>query len=210
MKPISVTRHGIPLYGKPYYIIDEEKSEFSTNLADLVIDASEYRGWNFIIGNNSHIITHHSCMFKAGYDCTFRATYNCVFKTGDNCMFCVGNNCTFNTAANCMFNTGYQCSFKTGAYCTFKCGDDCYFTTGSSCTFTTVSNCTFTTGMCCTFRVDENCKFKITHGCTFNVIDVLTQTFVCADGHSTILDRNDNRRYVLTGEFLRLMKVRKG
>ena len=101
-------------------------------------------------------------------------------------------------------------SFRTGNSCTFQCVDECYFNTGITCTFKAYYNCTFTTGSYCTFYVAENCTFNITHGCTFNVIDVLTHTFVCSDGHSIILDSKGNRRYVLTGEFLRLMKIARG
>ena len=93
---------------------------------------------------------------------------------------------------------------------TFKCKDDCYFNTGCFCTFMAHYNCTFTTGKFCTFNVAENCTFNITHSCTFHVADVLTHTFVCSDGHSIILDSMGNKKYVLTGEFLRLMKVLKG
>lgn len=117
-----------------------------------------------------------------------------TFKTGDDCTFQTGENCTFKTGDNCIFKTDADCTFKTGWSCTFNAGQNCTFTTGSYCTFLTGDYCTFDTEESCTFMVwyINTCKFK---------------TF---DNKSIILDRDDDKHYILTKELINMIKVING
>jgi len=122
--------------------------------------------------------------------------FNCfgwTFKTGHNCIFTTGGGCTFNTDSHCTFKTYGGCTFHTAYACTFNTWDDCTFTTGNGCTFTTGGRCTFNTGKGCVFMCNVNtCKFK------------------SFDGISIILNRYDNKRYVLDKDFIQLQKVLNG
>ncbi len=103
---------------------------------------------------------------------------------------------TFNTGSNCTFRTGHNCTFKTGSACTFRTGWDCTFDTYGGCTFRTGNNCTFNTGY--------NCAFSVFHinSCTFMYNE--------SGKNSIILDRTDNKHYLLTKEFVQLRKIRNG
>ena len=124
--------------------------------------------------------------FRGLYGWTFYTGFECTFKTGPKCTFTTGNYCTFKTGSECTFTTGHECTFKTGWNCTFKTGDNCTFSTGSGCTFTTGDTCIF-------LLWDINtCKFKF------------------YDCYSIILDREDNKHYLLTKELIDMLKVKNG
>jgi len=91
------------------------------------------------------------------------------------------------------FKTGHSCIFKTLNDCTFKTWSGCTFKTGHNCTFNTYSSCTFNTGGRCTFSLYNinNCKFK-------------------SGSSGIILDKEDNKHYLLNEEFVRLQKVING
>jgi len=125
---------------------------------------------------------------------TFKTGGSCTFKTGWYCTFKTGKHCTFDTASGCTFHTGEWCTFHTGEWCTFDTGRHCTFTTGAYCTFNTSHYCTFDTGKSCTLALYNinTCKFKK------------------YDGISIILDRKDNKHYLLNEEFIILQKVLNG
>ena len=108
---------------------------------------------------------------------------------------------TFKTVFNCIFKTGHHCIFKTGPYCTFDVDWNCTFSTGSDCTFSTGSNCTFDTSYYCTFSIYDvkSCTFKYND---YGFKDILD--------NGIILDKNDNRHYVLNKEFVQFRKVTNG
>ena len=115
---------------------------------------------------------------------------------------CNLNGWTFKTGGNCIFNTGHHCTFETGEHCTFKTGANCTFNTGGSCTFNTDWNCTFHTYHTCTFETGG--------GCSFSLYDIDSCKFKNYDGHSTIFDRIDNKRYVLSAELIKMLKIKNG
>ena len=125
----------------------------------------------------------------------FKGLYDWAFITGDDCMFITASNCTFDTGSNCTFDTTYNCKFITGDDCTFDTGFDCNFKAGSSCIFKIDWSCSFDTGDSCTFSLwgINTCKFKYSD-----------------DISSTILDREDNKHYLLTKEFVDMLKVING
>ena len=85
---------------------------------------------------------------------------------------------------------------------TFKTGYGCTFNTGNECTFNTGNGCTFLTGDYCTFDTDECC--------TFMLWNINSHKFKSYDGVSIILDRIDNKHYVLTKELIDMIKVING
>ena len=91
---------------------------------------------------------------------------------------------------------------------TFKTGNGCTFRTGYRCTFMTTFNCTFKTSKYCTFMTSSRCTFDTGESCTFLLYDINTCKFKTYDDISTILDRNDNQRYVLTKEFINIQKIK--
>jgi len=131
--------------------------------------------------------------FKTGGFCNFITLGDCIFDTGWRCTFKTGARCIFTAAACCTFDTGYGCIFNTGGDCTFDTGHDCTFTTLGGCTFKTWSGCTFETGDECTFLLYNinTCKFK-------------------SGSSGVILDRENNKHYLLNEEFVRLRKVTNG
>ena len=108
------------------------------------------------------------------------------------------------------FNRLSNWTFTTGGSCTFETYDDCTFTTGNDCLFHTVANCIFKTGNGCIFKTGANCTFDTKAQCTFLLYDIQTCKFNNFDGHSIVLDRMDNKRYLLNEEFQKLMKVLRG
>ena len=115
---------------------------------------------------------------------------------------CRHSSWTFKTGQNCTFKTGYGCTFHTGSRCTFITDNECTFDTGGKCTFNTGNSCTFKTGSHCTFDTGSECIFSL--------YDINTQKFKSYDGNSIILDRNDNKHYLLTKEFVQLRKISNG
>jgi len=116
-----------------------------------------------------------------------------TFKTGGFSTFKGGHKCIFNTGSICTFNTGYGCTFGAGGDCTFYTGYDCIFNTFNGCTFKTGEHCTFDTGDDCTFLLYDinTCKFK-------------------SGSSGIILDKEDNKHYLLNEEFIRLQAVING
>ena len=117
----------------------------------------------------------------------FEDLHHWVFISSGDCIFKTGNGCVFKiNGGHCTFKTGWECTFDTDWHCTFDTGENCIFHTSNSCTFDTCSSCIFS--------IDdiESCKFK------------------SYDGVSIVLDRDDNKRYVLTKEFAQLRKIANG
>ena len=84
------------------------------------------------------------------------------------------------------------------------------FTTGSCCTFNTGDYCTFTTSWGCTFSTGWNCTFDTDESCTFMLYYINTCKFKSHDDISIILDRNDNKHYILTKDLIDMLKVING
>jgi len=117
---------------------------------------------------------------------------------------------TFTTYSFCTFITGDNCTFNTETNGTFKTGSNCTFNTEGVCIFITSNDCTFTTGGMCIFLTGDSCIFDTNGLCTFNIYDINSCKFKSFDGHSTILDRNDKKRYVLNDELKKMLKVMNG
>ena len=105
------------------------------------------------------------------------------------------------------FITGDTCTFKTGNSCTFKTESHCTFNTGWECTFDVQGDCTFSTGHDCIFHVSCNCTFDTARSCIFSILDINTHKFNTWDDISIILDRADDKRYVLNKALIDMMKV---
>ena len=182
MDNFSITKNGKPL-DESLYSIDFKKKVFISKEIHLVLDFTELEKWSFITNN--------ICTFITGRFCTFTTGNECTFTTGHDCIFDTGNECTFSTRGGCTFSTGWDCMFKTWNNCTFK--------TSEHCIFKTCWQCTFDVGDLCTFSVYNinGCKFKIGSG--YEVYE-----------HGIIVDRKDNKHYVLTKELIKMLKVKNG
>ena len=93
---------------------------------------------------------------------------------------------------------------------TFKAFSGCTFKTGANCTFNTGGSCTFNTDWNCTFHTYHTCTFETGGGCSFSLYDIDSCKFKNYDGHSTIFDRIDNKRYVLSAELIKMLKIKNG
>ncbi len=125
---------------------------------------------------------------------TFITDSQCTFETGSGCTFRTGAGCTFKTDTSCSFNTGSQCTFDTSWECVFNVHSNCTFNTDEDCIFHTGDKCTFDTGRCC----------------MFSILDINTHKFKSWDGVSIILDRTDDKRYILNKALIDMMKVANG
>ncbi len=172
----------ITQYGKPL-----DKDSYSIDLETKIFHSEESNlTLDFHRLDDWNFKTGNQCIFETGEDCTFETGINCTFKTENNCTFETSSSCTFNTLSNCIFNTSHNCTFNTGSECTFNTGVYCTFKTGAYCTFNTGSECTFL------------------------LWEINTCKFLTFDGKSIILDRAGGKRYVLSEDFKKLLKVMNG
>ena len=79
------------------------------------------------------------------------------------------------------------------------------------------TSCTFTTGFGCSFNIGSHCTFNTGNGCTFLVYGINSCTFKYKDftwldvmDNGIILDKEDNKHYVLNKEFVRLQRLTNG
>ena len=184
--PISVTRWGKPL-AKSYYRIDFEKRVFTSKYGSLVFDFPLCHDWTFNIMNP----------VKRPTDTWDNQGNRCIFNTGFGCTFNVGWGCTFNTGDNCTFNTMGNSKFDVGANCTFN-----RIKSPRTKNEPTIPK---DSSMFSLWNINS-CKFK---SYDEGYDDVGSYDGGC-DGLSIILDRADNKHYVLTEEFIQLQKVKNG
>lgn len=166
---------------------------FSITYLGIPVDESLYY---IDIANKVFVSEEHGLVldFTDRHDWLFYTGRRCTFKTGDDCTFKTGNFCTFKTGSDCVFQTYNNSTFDTGSFCTFDAGD----------------NCKFKTANWCMFHVNECCTFDTGTTCSFLLRDISTHKFKKHDGVSTILDRKDEKHYLLTKEFVQLQKVKHG